>query len=320
MHRPRSSVCFSTEGLTSGKGFSAFREAAAETFPFLEFSAPDVEDYSCELRVKQIGNLAVFQIDTAALSAEITPQSARRHSSLAIQFFVRGGVRVEEGKTDLAVAPGGALFAPVCASIAHYQAGTILRSLMVSAERLSPLLGAGWSANKLAAIQRGPALNLLEGWLASAPLPDEEIGPELSSLFEKTTIDLLALALGATGDERARIEETSIKAARTNAVLKLLRRSALDPQISARVIGRALGVTDRYVHKLLEKTGRTFAEHVLDERLQHASRLLRDTPLKISGIAHAAGFSDISYFNRVFRRRFGMTPSEARTYNSRDCE
>jgi len=34
--------------------------------------------------------------------------------------------------------------------------------------------------------------------------------------------------------------------------------------------------------------------------------------LKITDIALASGFLDISYFNRVFRRRFSATPSELR--------
>jgi len=34
--------------------------------------------------------------------------------------------------------------------------------------------------------------------------------------------------------------------------------------------------------------------------------------LRISEIAYASGFSDISYFNRCFRRRFGFTPGSLR--------
>jgi AraC-like DNA-binding protein len=32
----------------------------------------------------------------------------------------------------------------------------------------------------------------------------------------------------------------------------------------------------------------------------------------IASIAYHAGFGDLSYFNRVFRKRYGMTPSDAR--------
>ena len=74
----------------------------------------------------------------------------------------------------------------------------------------------------------------------------------------------------------------------------------------------ALGVTPRYVHFLLEESGRTFSEHVLARRLKIVEILLGDAGkgnLKISAIARQAGFTDMSYFNRSFRNHFGDTPS-----------
>jgi len=37
---------------------------------------------------------------------------------------------------------------------------------------------------------------------------------------------------------------------------------------------------------------------------------------RISDIAYDAGFGDLSYFNRVFRRRYDATPSEIRNAGS----
>jgi AraC-like DNA-binding protein len=76
-----------------------------------------------------------------------------------------------------------------------------------------------------------------------------------------------------------------------------------------------LGVTPRYVHLLLEETGKSFTHHVLERRLERAAALLRDLRWhnrKIADVAAAAGFNDLSYFNRAFRRRFGATPSDVR--------
>ena len=59
----------------------------------------------------------------------------------------------------------------------------------------------------------------------------------------------------------------------------------------------------------------TFSDFVLDRRLALARRRLRDPAragLTISAIAYECGFGDLSYFNRVFRRHFAMTPSDAR--------
>jgi AraC-like DNA-binding protein len=76
-----------------------------------------------------------------------------------------------------------------------------------------------------------------------------------------------------------------------------------------------LGITPRYVHLLLEETGKSFTHHVLERRLEKAAALLRDPQLrrrKIADIAAEAGFADLSYFNRAVRRRFGATPSDIR--------
>jgi AraC-like DNA-binding protein len=49
--------------------------------------------------------------------------------------------------------------------------------------------------------------------------------------------------------------------------------------------------------------------------LLRAERLLRNPAMrtrKIIEIAHLAGFHDVSYFHRAFRRRFGQTPDDVR--------
>ena len=75
------------------------------------------------------------------------------------------------------------------------------------------------------------------------------------------------------------------------------------------------GITPRYLHRLFERAGLTCSQFVLQERLARARRMLRDpcfAHLGVSTIAYEVGFADLSYFNRTFRRRYGMTPREAR--------
>jgi AraC-like DNA-binding protein len=59
----------------------------------------------------------------------------------------------------------------------------------------------------------------------------------------------------------------------------------------------------------------TFSEYVVGHRLARAHRMLNDprhSKHTISAIALMVGFGDLSYFNRTFRRRFGMSPSDVR--------
>ncbi|RVC72432.1 AraC family transcriptional regulator, partial [Mesorhizobium sp. M2A.F.Ca.ET.046.02.1.1] len=69
------------------------------------------------------------------------------------------------------------------------------------------------------------------------------------------------------------------------------------------------------LNTLLLESGRTFAERVLELRLQKACAMLSDVrndAAKVSDIALAAGFNDVSYFNRRFQGRFGASPTQYR--------
>ena len=74
-------------------------------------------------------------------------------------------------------------------------------------------------------------------------------------------------------------------------------------------------VSLRYVQMLFEQEGTTFSQYVIGQRLLRAYRMLtnlRFADRSITSVAFDAGFGDLSYFNRAFRRRFGGTPSEIR--------
>src|SRR5580704_9120478 len=91
------------------------------------------------------------------------------------------------------------------------------------------------------------------------------------------------------------------------AILRIIESRSGDPDLTAITVASVLSVTPRYVHLLLEETGKSFTHHVLERRLETATALLRDPrwqDRKIADIAAEAGFSDLSYFDRAFRRQF----------------
>lgn len=162
-----------------------------------------------------------------------------------------------------------------------------------------------------------PALRLLVGYLATLFALDDITEPELAGVH---IADLVASALGARQDAVATIEERGLRAARLRSVLDAIAQGAGEASLGPSSVAEQLGMSVRYLHRLLEESGRTFSEHLLDRRLDRAHRLLRDPRLadrRVSEIALEAGFSDLSHFNRSFRRRFGETPSFARAMATR---
>lgn len=59
-------------------------------------------------------------------------------------------------------------------------------------------------------------------------------------------------------------------------------------------------------------TGQTLFEYLEQVRIQHACYLLQTTGEPISRIALDSGFESVSYFNRTFKRRCGVTPGQYR--------
>lgn len=59
-------------------------------------------------------------------------------------------------------------------------------------------------------------------------------------------------------------------------------------------------------------TGQPFVSYLNDYRLSRAGGFLRTTGDTVTEIAVRCGFDNLSYFNRLFRRKYGMTPKEYR--------
>lgn len=59
-------------------------------------------------------------------------------------------------------------------------------------------------------------------------------------------------------------------------------------------------------------TGKTITDFIIDKRLEVSAQILEFTNLSIDEIAQRCGFSSQSYFCRIFKHRFGATPSAYR--------
>jgi AraC-like DNA-binding protein len=125
-------------------------------------------------------------------------------------------------------------------------------------------------------------------------------------------LDLAALGLGARDDQALAARRGGLRAVRLQALLLILGRRFSEPDFSAQKLAVAAGLSERYVNELLYEAGASFTVRLNELRLIKAARLLSMTTKRISDIAFECGFNDLSYFNRSFRRRFGLTPTGAR--------
>ena len=140
--------------------------------------------------------------------------------------------------------------------------------------------------------------------------------PELRHLVASHVHDLMALAFGTTGDAVDVVSDHSQRAARLRTIKADIENSLARHDLSIAEVAARHRVTPRYVQLLFESEGTTYTEFVLTARLARAHRMLGDPLLadrSVTSVAFDCGFGDLSYFNRTFRRRFGCTPTQART-------
>jgi AraC-like DNA-binding protein len=159
-----------------------------------------------------------------------------------------------------------------------------------------------------------PGLALLKGYLQAFAATRDTLTPALLHSFGLHVVDLVAAILGPTRDGAAQADEGGLRAARLREILSAIATHAAEPGFGIDSVGAQLAVTPRYIQRLLEETGSTFSEHLLEHRLRRAWRLLTDpvSSDKVAVIAFDCGFNDLGTFNRAFRRRFGETPTAVR--------
>ena len=227
-----------------------------------------------------------------------------------------GRYAVTQGKNDIVLDDGEATlvscFEPC--GYSHHPPGDVI-AIRLPRALLGPLVSDIESCNLRRIPRDTPALRLLTAYVRNARDPRAVANADLRRLMVAHVYDLAAIALGATRDVSAAAETGGLRAARFVAIKQDIARHLYDPALSVAGVADRHSCTPRVIQRLFESEGTTFTQHVLARRLERAFRMLSDPRRKgekISAVALDCGFSDVSYFNRAFRRSFAAAPSDIR--------
>jgi AraC-like DNA-binding protein len=230
---------------------------------------------------------------------------------------VRGCSVAQQHDRELILRDGDAFFATRSAAGFNILRPTPARFIgcRVPREAVAALLGRLDDAPMSFVPHDTEALSLLVTYASAIAHTLPLTTPELQRLAVSHMQDLIAATVAATRGGRAIAEGRGIAAARLRAIMMDIEAHIADGELSAGKVASRHRITARYVHKLFENEGLTFSSFVLGQRLFRAHRLLSDVKgadRNISAVAFAVGFGDLSYFNRAFRRHYGLTPSDVK--------
>jgi AraC-like DNA-binding protein len=159
------------------------------------------------------------------------------------------------------------------------------------------------------------ALRLLIGYARLINESQAMAKPAMRSLVAIHFQDLIALALGGTRESVEIARGRGVPAARLGAIKSDILANLASADLTIDAIAKRHGITQRYIGMLFAADQTSFTQFVLMGRLEAAYRMLRNPLYRdrpIGEVALSCGFGDLSYFNRVFRRRYGATPSDVR--------
>jgi len=90
-------------------------------------------------------------------------------------------------------------------------------------------------------------------------------------------------------------------------------QSSYDKDISLADVSKVVNMPEVSFSRFIKKrTGKTYVDSLNEIRLGHASRMLIDTTDTIAEVSYKCGFNNLSYFNRIFKKKNGCTPKEFR--------
>jgi AraC-like DNA-binding protein len=312
-HPDRSSLHFSTRELAQSKRLPALRELFSQVIR-LEIDAEPGQ--TVEMTLHNAPGLRRAKM-LSSLTARLTrpaPMLADGEDAVCLMMKTSGQLALTQRRKQAIPQAWDAtvLLYREPASLEFVDATYIAVRVPFSA--LSPLVNDLDGAAAQCIRHDTEALALLRTYLANLPARIDD--PQLGRLSATHVYDLIALAMGATEEGGLLAGRRGVRAARLEAIKADL---VEDTTLGINQLAARHRISPRYIQMLFESAGTTFSEFVLERRLDTARRMLvspRYAKCSVTAIALESGFGDLSYFNRRFKRRFDLTPTELRAQTS----
>ncbi len=310
---------WSSSGLGRGEALSQWRDWASQTLAPIDVRVPEGERFAACWTSRPVGDLRFIQIGASAQNV-VHPEDLggpTQHDPTFQLVYSRCGVfRTRVNDRAFAVRPGefvlldNTRFYQMEMDAYHEAVDLVMPQAWLSPwlPDPEPFLGRPLSARQGWGAPLGAMLDTMADELDCGALPRARIAEQIGSL--------LSLASGFHAPARDRRD-----AGLTARIVALIEQDCADPELTLDAAAKTLGVSKRTIHAQLAPTGASFVQRLNAARLDRAADLLaapRTAALPMAEIAWRSGFLDPGYFARLFRRRFGVSPTDwrARRLNS----
>ena len=310
-------LVFTTQDVPHAQRHRAWQEALCALYVRVDSHCDAVDDYRGFVKESSFGTVTISD-------CLIAPQRIERRQSHLSRvdkdcFYValtqKGHQVVEQRGRRLAYGPGSAtLFSasdPYTLRNPDSHRAFYLEipraALMQRWQPSTPMVTA--SINTTSGVGR-----IVADLCASMVLEADTLPDATRAQLGERLMDVLALALDSPHGEVPDLEG-SVRSERLRQVRSHIERNVGNPLLSPERVAAACSMSVRALHYLFKDTGQSVSDYIWERRLQRCREALQmpaERRRTVTEIALAAGFNSMSHFSSAFRRRFGVTPSDAR--------
>ena len=161
-------------------------------------------------------------------------------------------------------------------------------------------------ANRLEGLEKGA-----DAYLAK-PFDMNELHMVINNLINKN-LRLRGKFSGAQ-QQKEKVVEKKVKGndeQLMERIMKVVNDHLSDSDLNVEMLCSEVGISRAQLHrKMKDMTGLPISEFIRNIRLEQAVRLLKEQKINVTQVAYSVGFSNLAHFSTVFRKQFGMSPSE----------
>jgi AraC-like DNA-binding protein len=233
-----------------------------------------------------------------------------KENVVGFQFVRKGVETVREGRREITLSPGSiAIWDGLEPTDIEIVEPFRKRTLLFPRDRVQAVCPRLGELGPLPSLENSGPARLLARYMNALAAELPLLGTAAVVSAANVALELLRAAIEPELPSGRTAERAAIRAE----IRRHVRHHLQDADLGPTTIARAFAMSVRALHALFEGGDESVAVIVRNERLQRCLEDLQHPDAgSVTEIAFRWGFCETAHFSRVFKRRFGVTPSEVR--------
>ena len=305
---------FSTAEAPPGQGFALWRRRMEGALGPCTAVALSEGDFQADVEAVEVGDVRLARMAAGPHRLERTRATgAEGPGMIHVLFVQKGRFRLEQNGRSALLEAGEWSFYDTSRNFicGNDEPVEMLAMMAPRAAVFGRDIGAYQCAAERFSSAKGAA-RVARSYLASLFDEMPDLNASISGDLAATAVQLVRLVAAEALRHR---NVLSIKDMLKARIESYVCRNLRNPQLTVDMVAAAHACTKRYVHKIFSAE-ETLGQYILGARLDRCREDLLKPELagqSITEIAFSWGFNSSAHFSRVFRRRFGVSPSACRS-------